>query len=75
MVRLPQLVGAPARARCKQMLSAIPSKLDSVNPGLSTLQFQSLSVSPHDPTELQGGTQDNGTWENSTAARRSGRTR
>jgi plasmid stability protein len=51
-------------ARCKQMLSAIPSKLDSINPGLSTLQFQSLSVSPHDVNELQGGTQDNGTWEN-----------
>jgi len=51
-------------ARCKQMLSAIPSKLDSVSSGLSTLQFQSLSVSPHDSNELQGGTQDNGTWEN-----------
>jgi hypothetical protein len=51
-------------ARCKQMLSAIPSKLDSLNGGLSTLQFQSLSVSPHDSSELQGGTQDNGTWEN-----------
>src|SRR5438874_6261115 len=40
-------------ARCKQMLSAIPSKLDSINDGLSTLQFQSLSVSPRDVTELQ----------------------
>jgi hypothetical protein len=50
--------------RCQQMLSAIPSKIDSMNSGLSTLQFQSLSVSPHDVTDLQGGTQDNGTWEN-----------
>jgi hypothetical protein len=50
--------------RCKQMLSAIPSRLDSANGGLSTLQFQSLSVSPFDVNELQGGTQDNGTWEN-----------
>jgi hypothetical protein len=50
--------------RCKQMLSAIPSKIDSLNDGLSTLQFQSLSVSPHDVNMLQGGTQDNGTWEN-----------
>ena len=33
--------------RCKQMLSRIPSKLESLNKGLSTLQFQSLSVSPH----------------------------
>jgi hypothetical protein len=53
-----------ALARCKQMLSKIPSKLEGVNDGLSTLQFQSLSVSPHDPELLQGGTQDNGTWEN-----------
>jgi hypothetical protein len=55
----------PARmARCKQMLSAIPSRIDSLNDGLYTLQFQSLSVSPHDVNMLQGGTQDNGTWEN-----------
>ncbi|MQA25158.1 MAG: exo-alpha-sialidase [Micromonosporaceae bacterium] len=51
-------------ARCKQMLSRIPSRLDGVNTGLSTLQFMSLSVSPHDSGLLQGGTQDNGTWEN-----------
>ena len=51
-------------ARCKQLLSAIPSKLESMNDGLSTLQFQSLSVSPFDKDILQGGTQDNGTWQN-----------
>ena len=55
---------APQLARCQQMLSAIPSRLDSLNKGLATLQFQSLSVSPFDTRELQGGTQDNGTWEN-----------
>jgi hypothetical protein len=57
-------LNAVRTARCKQMLSAIPSKIDSLNDGLSTLQFQSLSVSPHDVNILQGGTQDNGTWEN-----------
>ncbi len=32
--------------------------------GFSTPQFQSLSVSPQHPTRLiQGGTQDNGTWQ------------
>jgi hypothetical protein len=56
--------GDPRIARCQQMLSQIPTKLDSMNKGLTTLQFQSLSVSPFDPRELQGGTQDNGTWEN-----------
>jgi len=45
------------------MLSRIPSKLESMNKGLSTLQFQSLSVSPHNVNVLQGGTQDNGTWQ------------
>jgi hypothetical protein len=54
----------PALSRCKQMLSGVPSRLESLNNGLNTLQFQSLSVSPHDPNLLQGGTQDNGTWQN-----------
>ena len=49
--------------RCRQMLSAIPSTLESMNHGLSTLQFQSLSVSPFNSNILQGGTQDNGTWQ------------
>ena len=52
-----------ALARCKQMLSKIPSELQSMNKGLSTLQFQSLSVSPQNSNVLQGGTQDNGTWQ------------
>jgi hypothetical protein len=34
-----------------------------MNKGLSTLQFQSLSVAADNPKHLQGGTQDNGTWE------------
>ena len=50
-------------ARCRQMLSRIPSELQGLNHGLSTLQFQSLSVSPKNVNVLQGGTQDNGTWE------------
>jgi len=35
----------------------------SATTGLSTLQFQSLSVSPFNVNVLQGGTQDNGTWQ------------
>jgi hypothetical protein len=50
--------------RCRQMLSRIPARLQGLNEGFNTLQFMSLSVSPHDSRELQGGTQDNGTWEN-----------
>ncbi len=49
-------------ANCRQYLSRIPTKLTTLNAGLNTLQFQSLSVDPNDPlgTAL-GGTQDNGT--------------
>jgi len=49
--------------RCRQMLSAIPSKLESLNKGLATLQFMSLSISPFNVNLVQGGTQDNGTWQ------------
>jgi hypothetical protein len=57
-------LNADQKARCQQMLSRIPSLLQGINKGLNTLQFQSLSVSPFSTKELQGGTQDNGTWEN-----------
>lgn len=45
---------------CKQYLSAIPTLNQQVNSGLASLQFQSVSVSMGN---IQGGTQDNGTWE------------
>jgi hypothetical protein len=57
-------LSAVRTARCQQMLSRIPTLLTGLNKGLTTLQFQSLSVSPFNSNELQGGTQDNGTWEN-----------
>jgi hypothetical protein len=53
-------------ALCQQLLKQVPSLLSSMNKGLSTLQFQSLSVASDDPTHLQGGTQDNGTFEHQT---------
>ena len=56
-------LGATSLARCKQLLSRVPGELQSMNKGLSTLQFQSLSVSPFNSNVLQGGTQDNGTWQ------------
>jgi hypothetical protein len=48
---------------CQGLLSRVPSHLYSMNNGLSTLQFQSVSVAADDPKHLQGGTQDNGTFE------------
>jgi hypothetical protein len=50
-------------ATCQQLLSAVPSQLYNLNKGLSTIQFQSLSVAADNPKHLQGGNQDNGTFE------------
>jgi len=47
---------------CHMWLSKIPISITSVNNGLGTLQYQSLSYDPSNPTgTLLGGTQDNGT--------------
>jgi len=51
-------------AFCKSLLFRVPNQEINMNPGLSTLQFQSLSVSSKRPqNNLQGGTQDNGTFQ------------
>jgi hypothetical protein len=50
-------------ALCQQLLSAVPTYLYNLNKGLSTIQFQSVSVASDNYKHLQGGTQDNGTFE------------
>jgi hypothetical protein len=50
-------------ALCQQLLSAVPTQLFNLNKGLSTIQFQSLSVSADNAKHVQGGNQDNGTFE------------
>lgn len=55
-------------ATCQQLLSAVPAYLYNLNKTLSTLQFQSLSVAADNPKHLQGGTQDNGTFETTGSA-------
>ena len=59
----PRGITGTTLARCQQLLSSVPTKLESLNKGYTTLQFQSLSVSPFNSNLLQGGTQDNGTWQ------------
>jgi hypothetical protein len=49
---------------CQQMLSIVPNALVNMNVGLATLQFQVLTVAPDNGFHLTGGTQDNGTWDN-----------
>jgi hypothetical protein len=57
-------LGASDLALCKSLLGRVANQLVNMNTGLSTLQFQSLSVSAQNPlTLLQGGTQDNGTFQ------------
>ena len=48
---------------CQRLLAAIPTTITPINNGLNTIQFQSLSFNPANPTsDLLGGTQDNGTF-------------
>lgn len=56
---------AVSLARCRQLLSRVPSRLEAINRGLATLQFYSLSVDPTNPNHVMGGTQDNGTFQTS----------
>lgn len=57
-------LGASDLAYCKSLLNRVPNQLVNMNNGLSTLQFQSLSMSAQRPQNLlMGGTQDNGTFQ------------
>jgi len=47
---------------CKHWLSKVPTTIFTLNNGLGTIQYQSLSVNAQDPlSDIMGGTQDNGT--------------
>ncbi len=47
---------------CQHWLAKVPTTITSLNPGLATLQYQSLSVNAQNPrNDIMGGTQDNGT--------------
>jgi hypothetical protein len=55
------LTGAD-KTDCLAWLQKIPTSISSLNNGLQTLQYQSLSLNPASPlNDLLGGTQDNGT--------------
>jgi hypothetical protein len=62
-------LNAADTALCQSLLNHVPNQLVPLNLGLNTLQFQSLSVSAQRPQNLlQGGTQDNGTFQYSGSA-------
>jgi hypothetical protein len=48
-------------ADCRRLLARVPSRVTSLNGGLPTLLFQSISTSPA-TGEILAGAQDNGTW-------------
>jgi hypothetical protein len=45
---------------CKAWLKRVPTTLEPINSGLSTIQMFSISVSPHDSDQAITGVQDNG---------------
>jgi len=56
------LTGAGLTA-CQYFLKAVPSQIFSLNDGLPTIQFQSVTINQQDPAnDLIGGNQDNGTF-------------
>ena len=56
-------LSASQLVRCHAWLSSIPTRIDSINDGLATLQFNSFSINAADASnDIMGGTQDNGTW-------------
>src|SRR5438477_4170190 len=46
---------------CLAWLSKVPTTITTMNKGLGTLQYQSLSFNPNATNDIMGGTQDNGT--------------
>ncbi len=56
-------LGPIAVAICNNANKAVPTHLYNLNAGLSTLQFQNAASNPANPSDVMGGTQDNGTWE------------
>src|SRR5919197_1415864 len=58
------LLGAASLANCKRMLSKVPNLITHLDRNLNTLQFIDVAINPSNPCEVQGGTQENGTWSN-----------
>jgi hypothetical protein len=57
-------LGAASLNNCKRLLSRVPNLITHIDKNLDTLQFINVAINPSNPAEVQGGTQDNGTWSN-----------
>jgi len=61
--RCPAGLEEPYGTACRRLLAKVPTRIDSLNAGLDTLQLQSASISPNPQMPaILIGTQDNGTW-------------
>ena len=49
---------------CQRLLSRIPNRITHINKNLTSLQFINVAINPGQSCEVEGGTQDNGTWSN-----------
>jgi hypothetical protein len=58
------LLGAASLTNCGRLLSKVPTTITHIDRNLDTLQFIGVAINPSNPAEVQGGTQDNGTWSN-----------
>jgi hypothetical protein len=57
-------LSAGSTLACQRLLSRIPNLITHIDRNLDTLQFIGVAINPSQSCEVQGGTQDNGTWSN-----------
>ena len=62
-------LGSASLANCARMLSRVPNRIEHTTRTWNTLQFIDVAINPAQSCEVQGGTQDNGTWSNPAATR------
>ena len=58
-----RLLSPGSTLACQRLLSRIPNLITHIGKGLGkTLQFINVAINPGQPCDVEGGTQDNGTW-------------
>jgi hypothetical protein len=56
-------LSAGSTLACQRLLSRIPDQITHIGKGIGqTLQFMNVAINPGRPCDVEGGTQDNGTW-------------
>src|SRR5438132_2192495 len=56
-------LSAASTLACQRLLSRIPNQITHISKGIGqTLQFINVAINPGRPCDVQGGTQEHGTW-------------